>query len=136
MIFVADASAIGAALLPDEGGPMAALVLRLSRERTIVAPVHWPLELASLIMSAHRRRRIDDQQHIAALEAADALIREARIVQPPAPSELARVARGNGLSIYDAAYLSACLDLNAPLLTGDGPLRRAGAVNDVELLEP
>ena len=55
---VVDASAVGAALLPDEVDPVGVLVLKLSAECDFVEPPHWPIELMSLILRASRRGRI------------------------------------------------------------------------------
>lgn len=133
MIVVVDASAIGALLLPDEAGAMTDRVRAAFRDHAVHVPPVWPVEIASLLLNAHRRRRIDDDQRDRASRSAQRLA--AVVTIEPDPTIEATVAMGlaTGLSACDAAYALVAERLRAPLLTGNPRLARAAEARGIEI---
>jgi predicted nucleic acid-binding protein len=58
--FVADASVCAAWFLPDEATPYTEAALQATAETTVWVPALWPIEIANLLLSAQRRRRVRD----------------------------------------------------------------------------
>lgn len=58
---VADASAVGRFLLPDEQGRFADFARAVFGDDAIHVPPHWPAEVANMLWKAHRRKRIGDE---------------------------------------------------------------------------
>lgn len=124
-MIVVDASAVGAMVMPDEGGVMADAVRHAFGTTTIHVPTIWPTEIASVIVNGLRRKRLDEQQYAQAKRMADALMPMVVIEPDASTTATVELARTLSLSAYDATYVMVCQRLDAPLLTGDGPLRRA-----------
>jgi predicted nucleic acid-binding protein len=133
--FVVDCSAAAKWLFADESTPAAdALLDRLARDRAVV-PGHWPLEMANVIVQAERRRRL-------ARADADAFVRQLgrlRIVvdgETPARAlaECLVLARDEGLTSYDAAYLELARRRRLALATADAALARAARKRGVGVI--
>jgi predicted nucleic acid-binding protein len=58
--FVADASVCAAWFLPDEATPYTETALQATAEARVWVPTLWQLEVGNLLLSAQRRKRIDD----------------------------------------------------------------------------
>ena len=56
---IVDASAFGSLILPDERGDVIPEMLSALRAGSVIAPQHWPLEIANLMRMAVRRKRLD-----------------------------------------------------------------------------
>lgn len=132
---VADASFCGAWVLPDENSSRAGKVLAalLRGELELWTPALWTYELANLLRSAHRRKRIEEETIFAGL----ALLAKVRARHFDVPERLSvermtRLALQFDLSAYDAAYLELADRLRAPLHTADG--RLADAAKKLNLL--
>lgn len=136
MIVIADASAVGAFLLADEAGPFADFARAICRENPVHVPSIWPTEVASLIVNAHRRRRINDAERVEALATAEAMRTIVSIAPDQPITILAEQASLIGLSVYDASYALLARRLDAPILTADGPLRRAAGTLGLKVLLP
>ena len=134
-MFVIDASAALASLL---GQPEAVLsdplIVRMADEPALV-PAHWGLEISNVLLREVRRGNLDEDQ-------ASALAREAAgwplsVDDQTAALSLSRVhdlAREQGLTAYDAAYLELCLRRGASLATFDQQLSSAAAALGVGLV--
>lgn len=135
-MIVADASAVGAILLPDESGAKSEFALRMLTENDIAAPHHWPAEVTSLIVNANRRGRLSPQQYDVALESAETLMTSVQIAPAPRLARLAAHAVRHGLSVYDACYALLCEQLEAPLLSFDARLSSAAERGTITVLRP
>jgi predicted nucleic acid-binding protein len=124
--FVLDASPAVRWFLEDEADREYSLaVLRsLSGKRALV-PVLWFYEVGSALVMAQRRKRISADQ-------IDGFLARLRLlpldIAPHTSSdilELPAFAIAQGLTNYDAAYLSLAVQRDLPLATTDGALRQA-----------
>ena len=129
-----DASAVGAALLIDEGGRLGDLAIEVWSNARVCVPVHWPIEVVSILIKAERANRISSDECLLAWGDAAQLIAAAKIEQNVSPSALFELARDHVLSAQDAAYLELAIRLYAPLLTGNKALARAAHSLSIPLL--
>jgi predicted nucleic acid-binding protein len=132
---VVDASISGAWLLPDEAiDPYAEAALQATTDHQVWVPALWQLEVGNLLLSAHRRRRIDDAKRRELVATAQALrLRVDR--EPVAMTALDDLAARHALSVYDATYLELALRRNLPLATADAALLKAMAAAGVARAE-
>lgn len=128
MKLVLDASMTGAWLLPDEGSQRADKLLRriLVGDDRAHVPALWSYEIANLLLTAHRRHRLDGGQ----LEEASSLVAMIPCQrhdqdQPARRERLLHIAQRFELSAYDAAYLELADDLQCALASLDGRLVEA-----------
>ena len=133
--FVLDCSAAVAFLFEDEASPAADALLDRLKEDSAAVPALWRLELGNVLAGAERAGRISEPQLIAYLE----LVRELPIVTDTATDERAlrevlALARKEGLTTYDAAYLELSLRLNVPLATKDASLVSAAQRLGVDII--
>jgi predicted nucleic acid-binding protein len=136
--FVLDASVAVAWCFEDEGTKFTEGVLDLISagvEAEALVPSIWPLEVANALLMAERRKRI------ALAKVTGLLARIAGLpisVRPAAPKhafeQILPMARQQGLSQYDAAYLELAVREGLALATLDGELQRAAKAVGVELL--
>jgi len=123
---VIDASFIASLLLPGEAADESASQLEQIKDGGAVAPALWQLEVADMLLTALRRKRIDASEFVRILEAVDSL---PVILQPALTAQqrgdLLHLARKHDLTAYDAAYLELALRLCLPLATFDVRLIRA-----------
>ena len=133
---VVDASAIGAVILPDEQGPFTALVLATMRAATVVAPAHWPLEVANMILMAWRRRRITDAQRLSASIVAQTIIATSLVEESPPLGTVITLALDHKLTVYDASYVDIGRRHGCPLLTDDADMKAAAKKLGVQLIQP
>lgn len=136
MIVIADASAVGTFLLPDECGSFAEFTRSVCRSTPIHVPSIWSAEVANLLRTAYRRGRIDDAELRGAVAIAETMLSAAHIEPDPSIGAILDHAMQTGLSAYDATYALLAARLNAPLLTADGPLRRAAQALGLKVLKP
>jgi predicted nucleic acid-binding protein len=126
---VLDASVCLKWFLPDEGDRAQALALReaiVQGEVQPVAPSHLPLEIAAGLTQAVRRGRSIESDILPALAAFDQMefdLREVAGLTARATS----IALPLGVTPYDAAYVAAAEQNDAPLITADDPLQRAAS---------
>ena len=134
-MFVIDASVTLAWCFADESSGEADAVLdRLERE-AVLAPAHWPLEIANALRTAERRGRLDatDLPRLRALLAA-LPVEIVPVELATATGGVLEAARTYGLTAYDAAYLDLAAVKAVPLATIDDRLRDACAHAGVETL--
>ena len=124
MPFVADNSVVIAWFSRSQATPYTDRFYKRLSNDEVVVPSVWPYEFSNALAVLERRKLLS-----AAL--ADEIIRSAarlvsRVDTPPAPpATLLALARRNGLSAYDAAYLELAQRLRVPLAAKDSPLATA-----------
>ncbi len=124
--FVVDCSVAVTWCFEDEATPASDGLLDRLGEESAAAPAIWSLELGNVLVMAERRGRIDAAQ----LAEFVALVRELPVTidqETPqrALDEVLALARSEGLTTYDAAYLELAMRLGVPLATQDRELSRA-----------
>jgi predicted nucleic acid-binding protein len=122
--FVLDASVAMAWCFEDEGTPDADRVLSTLERDVALVPSIWPLEVANALCVAERRKRLQASDSARFAELLYAL----PITVEPAPLErvlgpVLALARAQGLSSYDAAYIELAMREGLLLATLDGRLR-------------
>jgi predicted nucleic acid-binding protein len=135
MPFVLDCSVALAWLLPDEMSEQAdSLMARLTWDTAHVPPV-WPLEVANVLVSATRRRRITANERTRLLDELSALHVE---VEPSVSERAFRdtldIADTLGLTSYDASYVELARRREVPLATFDARLREASSSVKLKVL--
>ncbi len=136
MPFVLDASVSLSWFFEDEDSDFARRVLRRLSTDTALVPSLWPIEVANVLVVAERRGRAGTAQVAAAI----ALSKNLPISVQDADSELVfgavlDLARLQGLSAYDAAYLDLAMREGLPLATQDAAMRAAAEAVGVPLVE-
>ena len=122
--FVVDASVSAAWFLPDEATPFTEAALLATTTGDVWVPALWLLEIGNLLLSAQRRRRIDDSKRTELVAAASALrLRVDR--EPVSMKTIDTWAARYKLSAYDAAYLELAVRRALPLATLDAALLKA-----------
>jgi predicted nucleic acid-binding protein len=134
--FVLDASVAVAWCFEDETTKLTEGVLQmLSDGAEALVPSLWPFEVANALLIAERRKRIVLAKVAALLQRIAGLPISVVAIDPRhAFEQILPVARQQGLSGYDAAYLELALHQGIPLATLDEELRRAVRVIGVELV--
>ncbi|HEY8251512.1 MAG TPA: type II toxin-antitoxin system VapC family toxin [Burkholderiales bacterium] len=98
-------------------------------------PAVWRLEFPNALLAAERKRRIDRQTRIEALEFASGLA----LRVDPAPIDMrsiSAIAERHGLSTYDAAYLELAARQGIGLITLDRALADAAAAAGIAVQSP
>lgn len=135
MSLVIDCSVTLAWLLPDEAESVAQKAMNRVVESRAWVPSLWRLEVANSLLMAQKRGRIDAAFRDGSLTDLALL----NIHTDPdsdrfAWSDSLRLAEGQGLTLYDAAYLELALRLSLPLATLDRDLQAAARACGVPLL--
>lgn len=126
--YVLDASVALAWCFADEESA------QLPTDGHAVVPSLWPLELANGLLSGERRGRIS---HIQARRVWDALWAALAVEVDHGDGSFTAawsLARDEGLSVYDAAYLELAMREGVPLATRDAKLAQAAWKRDVAVL--
>ena len=123
---VLDCSVAVAWCFEDEASPETDAVLERVRDEGALVPALWHLELGNVLVQAERRKRLTAADTTTRLE----LIADLPIVtddETPtrALREVLTLARAEGLTTYDAAYLELAMRKGLPLATKDRTLRDA-----------
>jgi predicted nucleic acid-binding protein len=134
--FVLDASVAVAWCFEDETAKFTEGVLDLiSAGAEALVPSIWPLEISNALLIAERRKRIALAKVTALLHRIAGLpIHVTRTESKQAFEQILPMARQQGLSQYDAAYLELAVREGLALATLDGELQRAAKATGVELL--
>ena len=122
--FVVDASVSAAWVLADEATDYTGAALLATATTNVWVPALWLLEMANLLQSAQRRRRISGTKR-GELAASVAAVRVQVCREPVKLTALDTLAARHGLSAYDACYLELALRLQLPLATLDTELLAA-----------
>ena len=135
MTFVLDASTALAWHFDDEDSPYADRVLERLQTEGAFVPSIWALEVANGLLMAEKRGRMSIAETAEAVE--DMLGLRITILEADAVLALRTIlvlARGHGLTTYDAAYLDLAMREGLPLATQDRDLKRAAGRVGVELI--
>jgi len=126
---VVDASFAGAWILPDERSAEAERLLEivLRGSLSLSVPDLWIYEMLNLLLQAARRGRIPQQ----AVDQGFSLVQRVPVTAfdlstPLSRTRVLKLAHRFSLSAYDASYLELADRLQAPLVTLDGTLKKAG----------
>jgi predicted nucleic acid-binding protein len=133
--FVLDASVTVAWCFADEATPHSAALLERLEHGEAWVPTLWPLEIANILLSAEKRGRItaaDGREFLSLLEQLP--IRQDDATGQRAWSHTYPLAREEGLTSYDAAYLELALRRNLPLATFDKALQQAATRQGIIVL--
>lgn len=122
--FVVDASVSAAWFLPDEATAYTRAALHATATSVVWVPMLWLPEMANLLRSAQRRRRITAAKR-AELAAAAAALRLQVCRDPVSLLTLDALAADHDLSAYDTCYLELALRRRLPLATLDQDLLAA-----------
>ena len=133
---VLDASATLAWCFREEQTERALALLNRVADHGAVVPALWHLEVANMLLNAERRQRATQSVIAEILASLDQL----PIDTDGAAARLMRhdvlpLARAQGLTVYDAAYLELAMRRHLPLATLDADLRRAARAVGVDLIE-
>lgn len=132
--FVLDNSVTMSWAFSDEADPYAQDVLNALPGATAVVPSIWPLEAANVLLVGERRGRItraDSTSFVAILDGLS--IGVDGETSERALKDTLDLARAQGLSVYDAAYLELAMRRGLPLATLDGKLKAAALVVGVAI---
>lgn len=126
---VLDASALAAAILPDEAGPDIAALL--AGHEALRAPWLLWAEIRNILVVLERRGRLPAGFADEAAFALDGL--GLALDTAPSGAAVLRLARQHGLTVYDALYLELALRHRAALATRDAALAAAARAEGVVL---
>ena len=133
--FVLDASIALAWCFHDESTPNTEALLDRLEDDTAVVPALWPLELGNILAAAERQGRLTPPrvtEFLALINGLDIEIDGETATR--ALRETLGLARAEGLTTYDAAYLELAIRLGLPLATRDNQLGRTAARLGVTVL--
>jgi predicted nucleic acid-binding protein len=98
-------------------------------------PTLWHLEIANVLWSCERRKRVteaDSVRFLAVLEALDITTDDQ--TQKHAARSTLGLARQHDLSVYDSAYLELAMRMGLPLASKDKALRKVAQAVGVKIL--
>jgi predicted nucleic acid-binding protein len=135
MTFVVDASVVLAWCFEDETHPVADATLERLERESAIAPAHWPLEVANALRTAERAGRLTESDVGRVRTLVSALAVDIMPIEvPTALFGVLDVARQQGLTVYDAAYLDLASVRGVQIATIDDRLRAACARAGVGLV--
>lgn len=124
--FVLDCSVTMAWCFEDESNEYTDSILENLRDATAIVPTIWPLEVANVLLSSKRKKRITAVQLASFMDALSALpIVVDSSTTTRAMHSTFTLADQLSLTIYDAAYLELAVREEIPLLTLDVELIKA-----------
>ena len=120
---VIDSSAALSWCFEDEASPDSDLLFERVRDQGAVVPGLWHLEVANVLLQAEKRGRITTGDIAMRLELiAELPIATDHETTARAWREILSLARAEGLTTYDAAYLELAIRRGLPLQTKDEAL--------------
>ena len=123
---VIDASIALSWCFEDEATPETDRLFEQVRDDGAIVPGLWHLELANVLLQAEKRKRISAEDVATRLRLISVLpIATDRETSARAWQDTLSIARVEGLTAYDAAYLELAIRLGIPLLSKDDDLIRA-----------
>jgi predicted nucleic acid-binding protein len=133
MTFVLDASVSACWAFADEDHPVADIAFSSIQTEDAVVPALWWFEIRNILIVNERRGRIHERDTDLFLRALAQF--RIRIDREPEQADVLRMARAQGLSVYDAAYLELANREKLPLATLDRRMVEAARVMGVQLFE-
>lgn len=135
MAFVLDASVAMAWCFADEATEYTESLLDSPRGTLATVPAIWPLEVANVLLVAERRGRLTQAQIVRFAQLLASLpITVDDAILAGALCPVLALAREQGLSAYDAAYLQLAMREGLALATQDARLRDAATRVGVALV--
>lgn len=132
MHFVIDASAVAPLAFDDEAGRIDDEKRMLIVTSSLAAPMHWPVEVANMLLMAFRRKRITDAQRVVGTTLCQSLSVEIDLEDPAHIwADSSEIAVADDLTLYDAAYLELARRKGYGLLTLDKALGQAARARGV-----
>lgn len=132
---VLDASVALSWCFIDEASAETDELMRLVERSGAIVPQLWHLEVANILRIAEKRGRISREDLDDRLRFLSSLpIRTDSATHELAWSDILPLARAEGLTTYDAAYLELALLLALPLATRDRDLRLAAGRRSIPLI--
>lgn len=120
-MIVVDTNILAYSVLPGDHSELVRHLAR--RDPGWLAPRLWRVELRNVLVTAMRVRGLPIERALAAFEAAELLVEDARVESTT--KECLEVAARGGVSAYDAEFVFAAERLDLLLVTGDRRLARA-----------
>ena len=121
----------------DEATPETDALFERVRDEGAIVPNLWRLELGSVLLQAEKRGRIGASDVAARLALiADLSISIDQETAGRGWRDTLALARSEGLTLYDAAYLELAMRKGIPLATLDNKLKAAAAAIGVPLYQP
>ena len=115
----------------DEDHPVADMAFSSLQTEEAVVPALWWFEVRNILIVNERRERINERETDIFLRALAQF--RIRIDREPEQAGVLRMARAQGLSVYDAAYLELAYREKLPLATLDRRLGEAARLMGVPL---
>ncbi|TAK84852.1 MAG: PIN domain-containing protein [Betaproteobacteria bacterium] len=132
---VIDASVTLPWFLQDERTTFTEAVFSALGKQEYWVPVMWRLEFANALLAAERKKRIDRQTRLEALELAAALA--LRVDATPVDMKtISALAERHDLSAYDASYLELAQRAGYSLITMDRVLAEAAVAAGIAVQSP
>jgi predicted nucleic acid-binding protein len=134
-LIVVDASLFVAWLLNEPLRTREEAVWDLLSTETVLAPAHWPNEIANALRRAVRTRRLSADEIVSIAEEVGTFdIGFAEPTSIEAIASLAKDALHYDLSAYDMVYVNLAREHRLPLATIDQAMRAAAQRLDIQLL--
>jgi predicted nucleic acid-binding protein len=134
--FVVDASVGFSWIYPDQATPETdSLLNEIATGAAAVVPSLWFLEMANVLLTAQRRRKLTAHQRKTALQKLAAM--QFTVDEEAARNafdKISELAEKYGLTAYDATYLELALRRKLPLASRDETLRSAAVRSGVALM--
>jgi predicted nucleic acid-binding protein len=134
--FVLDSSLTVTWCFEDEASPETDEIQDwLTADARAYVPTLWHLEVANVLWSCERGRRLTEADSTRFLTVLTTLnvITDRETEQHAGRATLA-LARRHGLSVYDAAYLELAMRMGLPIASKDGSLRTAAKTAGLRVL--
>jgi predicted nucleic acid-binding protein len=132
---VIDASVTAAWCFADEATDASRALHRSLPHREVLVPLLWHAESANLLLTAERRGRVPSERASELLELLTDLPIETDTETARIRGPVFRLARAQGLTVYDAIYLDLAVRRGIGLATRDKDLRRAATAMNLVLVE-
>ena len=134
--FVLDSSVTMSWFFDDEATAATDQLLdRLNSDGRAIVAAHWALEVSNTLLMAERRKRstLAESSHFMAILDALPIETDQETVSRASTSSM-ELARAQGLTLYDSAYLELAMRRSLPLATLDKQLRAAAKKTGVPCL--
>jgi len=132
---VLDCSVTISWFMDDEKPSISLDILNKISEIGVIVPIIWQLEVANVLLTSERRKRITKEQRQSALYALNELpITIDQSISKHVWNETIELAERYNLSLYDACYLELSLRLGLSLATFDEKLKQVAKLACVSLI--
>jgi predicted nucleic acid-binding protein len=134
-VAVLDASVVGTWVLPRQGTLAAEQLLLLRRDYVFMAPALLELDVRSLLLKAERQGFPPALSDATLFQLTLLPVEVRPWLSPEDMDEAKRLARSEGLSIYDAVYLRLALELGTVLASRDRDLLAAAIRRGLTIID-